>query len=488
MKHRITWMVAAAIIAVAIPVEAQMAITLNDAMEIAGDNSPDIKRTKLDLERSSQMLAAQKAQLKSQFSLRLNPFNYSSDRTFNDFLSAWSTRTTTGSSGTFTISQPIEATDGVLSLNNRLSWQDTESGYAGTGDTSFNNDLYLSLSQPIFTYNRTRLDLRELELDLQSTRLNYALQKLTLEQRIAISFYSAYQTMMALDIAREELTNQEEGYRIIANKVDAGLDAPEELYQAELNLATSQLNVQNSEVQLANSLDNFKIIVGIPIENEIAVNADFEHESVAVNLTMAVTEGLANRLELRQHEVQLENAMANLTRTSALNEFRGNVELSYGITGNDEQIGEIYDHSANRQSVGFSLEIPLWDWGERESRIRAANASINRQRLIMDDEKNTIKLGIRQTYRTLNNLERQIEIAQTSVRNAELTYDINLERYRNGDLTSYDINQFQTQLSQRKMALIQARIEYKLALLDLKVQTLWDFEHDRSALTQDLYE
>jgi outer membrane protein TolC len=78
--------------------------------------------------------------------------------------------------------------------------------------------------------------------------------------------------------------------------------------------------------------------------------------------------------------------------------------------------------------------------------------------------------------RNLKNLENQIGIQSKTVENAELTYDINLERYRNGDLTSLDLGLYQNQLSESKMALTNAIIDYKIELLNLKIQTLYDFE------------
>ena len=58
---------------------------------------------------------------------------------------------------------------------------------------------------------------------------------------------------MNLNIAKEELANTQKSYDIIKNKVDAGLAAKEELYQAELNLATSKSTVQNDEVTFENA-------------------------------------------------------------------------------------------------------------------------------------------------------------------------------------------------------------------------------------------
>jgi outer membrane protein len=80
----------------------------------------------------------------------------------------------------------------------------------------------------------------------------------------------------------------------------------------------------------------------------------------------------------------------------------------------------------------------------------------------------------------LDNLLNQIDIAKKNLENAELTYDINLEKYRNGDLTSMDLNLVQNQLTQKKQSLTSAQIQYKMELLNLKIQTLFDFEKNIS--------
>jgi outer membrane protein TolC len=76
----------------------------------------------------------------------------------------------------------------------------------------------------------------------------------------------------------------------------------------------------------------------------------------------------------------------------------------------------------------------------------------------------------------------QIEIADQNVRLSKLTYEINLERYKNGDLTSKDLNDYQNQLSREKNLKISALIQYKMYVLQMKIESLWDFENNCSAL------
>ena len=466
---------------------AQTSLTLDQALEISMKNSPDIRRTELDLERSRELLKAQKASLKSNFRLTFNPFSYSRDRTFNTGLSEWISNETKSSRSTFSITQPIARTDGTLSLNNRFSWQDSYSDYKGIRDETFSNNLFLSFTQPIFTYNRTTMELRELELSLEQTLHSFALQKLNLERQVTQSYFNVYQSQMNLDISTEELKNQEQSYIIIKNKVDAGLAAREELYQGELNLASSKSSLQNRQVSLENTLDNFKQLIGIPISDNLSVEADVEYRQVDVNLDKALATALKNRMELRQLEINLETAEFNLIQTASQNEFKGDITLSYGLIGNEEKVSNIFDAPTKQQAIGLSFDIPLWDWGEKKARIKASKASIERQKLSFADERISITLSIRQVHRNLGNLINQIDIARQNIRNAEMTYDINLERYKNGDLTSMDLNLYQTQLSQVKMGLVNALIDYKLALLDMKIQSLWDFEKDEPVLPESLY-
>ena len=111
---------------------------------------------------------------------------------------------------------------------------------------------------------------------------------------------------------------------------------------------------------------------------------------------------------------------------------------------------------------------------------------IKNSELNFDEQKRQITLDIRKVYRSLQNLINQIDIAAQNEKNAQLTYEINLERYANGDLTSMDMNLFQTQLSQKKMSYANSLIDYKIELLNLKIQSLYDFEKNEAIIPENI--
>ena len=260
----------------------------------------------MNLERYQQNLVAQRASLKSKFSLNLNPVDYSKSRSFDNRLSQWYTNERFSATGTFQVDQPILWTDGVLSLINRFGWQDNSSIIEGdkTSNRAFSNDLYLQLTQPIFTYNKRKMELKQIEYDYENANISYALQQLNTEKSITDQFYSVYMAQSNLEISREELVNAQQSYDIIKNKVEADLAAKDELFQAELNLATARSSVDESQVNLENAKDKLKQTLGMRLDEDILVFAEVEIKPIQVNLDQAISHGLGSRLELRQREIE----------------------------------------------------------------------------------------------------------------------------------------------------------------------------------------
>lgn len=467
--------------------KAQEAITLGKALEYAETGSPDIKQSLLNLTRYQKNLEAQRAALKSRFSLDVAPFGFNRSRRFDSRVSEWYTNENLESSTLFSVSQPILFTDGTISLNNEFGWQSSISDANNSESKVFYNNLFLNLNQPLFTYNKLKLQLKELELNYENANISYAIQRLNLEKSVTQFFYNVYMAQMNLNIAKEELQNTQKSYDIIKNKVEAGLAAKEELYQAELNLATSKSTVQDNEVSFENAKDQLKLYLGMNLFQDILVLADVAANPVPVDMDKAIENGLKSRMELRQREISIETSQFEMIQTKALNEFKGEMNLRLGITGDNKNASKVYNNPTQSPSVALSFNIPLFDWGEKKARIAAQEAAIQTQELNYEEQEKEIIIGIRQAYRNLINQLNQIEIAKQNEINAQLTYEINLERYENGDLTGMDLNLYQTQLSQKKVAYSLALINYKIELLNLKIQSLFDFEKNEAILPSELY-
>jgi outer membrane protein len=460
-------------------VSAQKGLTLEEALTVAESNSPTVIKTRLSLVRSQENLNAQNAALKSKFALSVDPITYSQNRAFQPSLSSYNTTKALQSAGSFTVVQPVLFTDATITLSDNLSYTNNIYNELFPNSTGkiFNNDLMIQLNQPLFTYNRTKQNIKTLQLQLENAQLSYAVQLLATEKSVTQSFYAVYQAQQSLDISYQAFQNMVKTHEITKNKADAGISAQSEMFQAELNLATTKSDWENKQVSFENAKDAFKNMIGMNLYDDIVVIPNIAIDTTArIDIAFAIDQGLANRMELRQRQITIESSLLDMVAVKALNEFHGNLGLSFGFNGNNENIQDIYKNPKNNENVALSFQIPIYDWGAEKSRIKAQQATIESNKVDLDVQQNDIILSIRQSYRNLKNLINQIIIAVQSVNNAQLTYDLNLQKYQNGDLTGMDLSIYQNQLSQNKLNYTNSLISYKLELLNLKILTLYDFE------------
>ena len=54
------------------------------------------------------------------------------------------------------------------------------------------------------------------------------------------------------------------------------------------------------------------------------------------------------------------------------------------------------------------------------------------------------------------------------------------------DITGIDLNQYQNQLSQARIDLLVAKINYRLELLNMKIQSLYDFREGRPVVLEQI--
>ena len=462
---------------------AQHILSLQEALAIAMDNSPNIRHTRLQLNSSAASLKAQEASLKTQFRFRLGDISYTNTNQFDEFFSTWYRYESYNIGGQLTIEQPIKWTGGVLSLNDRLSWQDSYSEVNDQGEANYRNALYLQFDQPLFTYNRIKMDLRSLVLSFESDQLAYAIQLLQLEQTVMDNFYDLYETKMRLDINHDAMETDREAHGIMKNKYDAGIGKLDDLTQAETTMLQSESSYNGTVVSLANLTDRFKYLIGLPIDDDIDIDTDIGFAPVGIDMEFAEKHGLEYRMELREREIAIARAHDAVIRAGATNEFKGNLALSWGSSGTNPDFQNIYETRIDDQFVRAWFDIPIWDWGQKKNTILANELQLESRELNLEEERYKITMQIRESCRSLDNLVLEIDLARRSVESAEKTYVISLEKYQNGDLTSKDLGQDRQSLSSARLSEIRSLINYRLQLLDLKIKSLWDFENDQPVIT-----
>ncbi|MCU1339331.1 MAG: outer rane efflux protein [Bryobacterales bacterium] len=117
-----------------------------------------------------------------------------------------------------------------------------------------------------------------------------------------------------------------------------------------------------------------------------------------------------------------------------------------------------------------SLNVPLWDWGSRSSRVRAAEVRREQANVELSVAQRTILRNLQGFYQEAQTAREQLASLQRSVDLSAENLRLNGLRYQAGEATILELVDAQTAVTQARNAYEDGLVRYRLALAN--VQTL----------------
>ncbi len=477
-------------------------LSLKDAIDISLEKSYQMKSLRLSLVQAEENLTAAKGRFKTNADLRMDVPNYSemvSETSVPNGLPVFNTTGRILYQGILDINQPLP-TDGMFTLRSQVYHRDVSTYLADLIDNVKRKEMYTSLSlrfqQPLFTINRLKLGLKTANLNYERTSRRFKRSELDVIYAVTQSFFNLYRTTRQAEIAREDVNQQQELYDLAKKKFESGLIPEVEALQMEVDLAESQNSLVEAEGALSRAEDSFKQLIGLKLTDHVGVQTNLDYQSFQVPLERAIELALKYRSEIRESKIDVELAKIDVKETDGRSEIRGDISAFYDLTGisastlpynsSPRQLWNSSIDDMNRRpnnlGVVFSLSVPLWDWGVNAAEVAASQARLNDSELSLEEQKKIIVRQVREVVGKLGEAKSRLQVLQKSQKVAQRTFDISLERFNNGDITSQELALDRNRLNQAKFSLLNAYIDYKLAEADLKRKTMWDFEKNESLL------
>ena len=128
------------------------------------------------------------------------------------------------------------------------------------------------------------------------------------------------------------------------------------------------------------------------------------------------------------------------------------------------------------QGISFALSAPLWDSDLNRARVAAARTRLDARELDLENERRVVVLDIRNAIARMREARSRLDVLKQSEEVARRSYEIDLARFENGNITAQELTQTRDGLTRAQQAYLEAYIQYQVAVADLKRQTLYDFE------------
>lgn len=487
MKRIILAVLTSLVIVSTIQAQEHRHLSLDESIEIAREKSFTMLKLQQNLKQAEYELQSVTRSLKTHIDLSLTLPSYS------DQVSEW--RDSLGVSyfsekkleynGGLTINQPLP-TDGRIYISNTLSSiddmrKDLRSTYARTR---------IGLEQPLdafYGYNNIRSTLKRAELAHERSSKTLKREELNLVYNVSNAYYDLLSLQERTKIALMDLERQTEAYEMSKNKYAAGLIREVDALQMEVDLAEAQSNYDMAVLNQESSVNKFKELLGISLDDIISLKSELDYEIVIVDPELAIQYALDNRLEIREQEIQIELQKLNIKRQKAERIVKASLNAHYEQVGFDQtydkamfsSIGRSYRNYSDRPAnfgVGFTIKIPILDWGENRSRVRAAESLLKEHEYSKDETERGIRTEVMNLVANINSNLKRLQLLEKNVAVAEKSFEITRQRYSDGDIDSESLALERNRLNTAYTSRLNAFISYQLSLADLMRKTFYNFQ------------
>jgi outer membrane protein TolC len=317
---------------------------------------------------------------------------------------------------------------------------------------------------------------RQSERDLLYAVRDYERFKREFAVDIISSYLNLLQAAQRVENNRNNLErrrNAAEEERLLG---EAGRAIRTDVERANLAVLNAETALLNAEIGLENSLDSFKLQLGLPTDAKVQIDAEdvkrleqLEIDMPKLDEERAMMIALDSRLDFAISESQVADARRQVEITK--NALLAGLDFSADFGAGTNDFGETdirFDPIGNSDlSLGVLLDLPLNRINERNAyRSSFINWEVAKRNAEAFEDQ--VKLQARRALRSLRQSAENYRIQKRSLEVAKTTNDAALLLKASGDGNTNDLVDAQNALIAAQNDLIASVVDYQIDLLSLE--------------------
>ena len=210
-------------------------------------------------------------------------------------------------------------------------------------------------------------------------------------------------------------------------------------------------------------------LCGLPVNEQVKL-ADEESNNLPIADVKAVPNmEIANmyrpELKLLQNTVDLSKQATNVLKAGNLPKVL--LMGGYAVS-NPNTFNGFEKKFAGFWNVGVMVHVPIWNWGDVRYKVRAAKGAATIASLELDDAREKIELQVSQKTFLVNEANKKLAMAQSSIAHAEENLRTANLGFQEGVISSTTVMEAQTAWLQAQSQKIDAEIDVKLSQVELQ--------------------
>ena len=286
----------------------------------------------------------------------------------------------------------------------------------------------LQVEQPIFMGGKIKAAYKMATLGKQMAQLN---ENLT-STDIILETDQAY----ALMIKAQEMNKVAESYHAVLQELmknvqsayKHGLKSKNDVLKVQVKLNESELSIRKAQNALRLANMNLCHLIGKPLNETLHISYDFpiieQQSETQINDITARPE-----YNILDKQVDLAKQQVKLTRSELMPQIgiRGSYDYIHGLKVNEQTMFD-----KGNFSVLLNVSIPIFHFGERINKVRAAKMKLEQTRLEQADLNEKMLLELTQSANNLDEAKLEAELADQSLLQADENRRISKGEYEAG--------------------------------------------------------
>ncbi len=333
-----------------------------------------------------------------------------------------------------------------------------------TGDSAnpvFNSvntvDVGMNLSTTLFDGFRQFTAYQRLESQMELAELGADWTTENTVAGVVTAYYDLVRQQEQIEVMQEAVDISEERVEIAELRRDLGSGSELDVRRARVDLNADRAALLRQRVSLTNAKAEFNRLLGrdigldyvvadsIRIEEPLALDA-LRTSSLQNNKTLAV---------VRQGE-----ETAQLARREVQSEWFPSIGLTAGYAFNEltQELGMLASQPPGL-SYGLTANIPLFDGFNRRRRRANADLRLRNAELAVAETNIALETRLENAHQNLRFSLELVDLERENVSLAKLNLEVALERFRLGTITSVDLREVQSALTNAEGRFITAQFE-----------------------------
>ncbi len=299
----------------------------------------------------------------------------------------------------------------------------------GSASNQFRTGLDAGWEIDIF--GQIRYGVTAAEQDVLASTASLGDVQVSVAAEVALAYIDLRGNQLRLEIARQNLANQEETLQLTRWREQAGLVTMLDVEQARTSVEQTRARLPQLEAAIINAMNSLAILTGQPpgtlhnqLQHEGAPDIPAPDGTLAMSLP---AETLRQRADVRTAEHRVNAAVARLAQAEADRYPSFRLTGSLGLTA--LTIGSLGSSGTVTSSLLGSIGIPLFDGGARRAQVEVQDALLEQARVgyvstmlnaLSDVE--TALTGLRTTSDYLSSLQAAVDAANNAAILAEHNY------------------------------------------------------------------